>query len=67
MIMMYIFFSCFLKYFCFQISGFVDTIGYIDGTYVPIRTPAHKIKNTYVNRHDQPSLVLQGICDYQKK
>lgn len=28
-----------------------------------IRTPAHKIKSTYVNRHDMPSLTLQAICD----
>lgn len=28
-----------------------------------IRTPIHKIKSTYVNRHDMPSLTLQGICD----
>lgn len=32
-----------------------------------IRTPTHKIKSTYVNRHDMPSLTLQAICDANKK
>lgn len=35
-------------------------------TYITIRTPAHKIKSTYVNRHDMPSLTLQAICDADK-
>lgn len=51
----------------FQIAGFPYTLGCVDGTYVQIRTPAHKIKNTYVNRHDCTSLVLQGICDSNKR
>ncbi|XP_071569939.1 putative nuclease HARBI1 [Temnothorax nylanderi] len=38
-------------------------IGCIDGTYIPIRTPAKKIRHTYVNRHDETALTLQGICD----
>lgn len=38
-------------------------MGCIDGTSIPIRTPAHKIKSTYVNRHDIPALTLQGICN----
>lgn len=42
-------------------------LGCIDGTSISIRTPAHKIKNTYVNRHDQPSLTLQGLCDSKRK
>jgi hypothetical protein len=46
-----------------QINGFPGILGCIDGTYIPIRTPAHKIKSTYVNRHDMPSLTLQAICD----
>lgn len=47
----------------FQISGFKGVIGCIDGSYIPIRTPAGKIKSTYVNRHDMTSLTLQGICN----
>lgn len=31
-----------------------------------MRTPAHKIKSTYVNRHDMPSITLQTICDHRK-
>lgn len=42
-------------------------LGCIDGTFIPLRTPAHKIKSTYVNRHDQPSLTLQGICDSRRR
>lgn len=44
-----------------------NVIGCIDGTSIPIRTPAHKIKSTYTNRHDLPSITLQGVCDYKKK
>lgn len=42
-------------------------LGCIDGTSIKIRTPAHKIKSTYVNRHDIPSITLQGICDARKR
>lgn len=38
----------------------------IDGTYIMIRTLIHKIKSTYVNQHDMPSLTLQAICDVNK-
>lgn len=48
-------------------SGFPGVIGCIDGSYINIKTPKHKIKNTYVNRHDLPSLTLQGICDASKR
>lgn len=48
-------------------SGFPGVIGVIDGTSIPIRTPAHKIKSTYVNRHDIPALTLQGICDHRRR
>lgn len=44
-----------------------NVIGCIDGTSIPIRTPANKIKSTYTNRHDLPSITLQGVCDYKKK
>lgn len=42
-------------------------IGCIDGTYINVQTPAHKIKSTYTNRHDIPSITLQGICNANKK
>lgn len=41
-------------------------MGCIDGSYIPISTPYHKIKSTYVNRHDSPALTLQAICSYNK-
>jgi hypothetical protein len=42
-------------------------VGCIDGTYIPIRTPAKKIRHTYVNRHDETAITLQGICDAKKR
>nr|CAI5845933.1 unnamed protein product [Callosobruchus analis] len=55
-----------------KIIKFPDTtdpgvLGCIDGSYIPIRTPARKVKSTYINRHDQTSLTLQGICDDKKR
>lgn len=32
-----------------------------------MNTPANKIKSTYINRHDQVSITLQGICDAKKR
>ncbi|XP_046619482.1 putative nuclease HARBI1 [Neodiprion virginianus] len=50
-----------------EISGYPGVCGCIDGTFINIRTSAHKIKSTYVNRHDTTALTLQGICDAKKK
>lgn len=50
-----------------QVSGFPNVVGCVDGTYINIQTPAHKIKNTYVNRHHMTALTLQGICDARKR
>ncbi|KAK4886311.1 hypothetical protein RN001_002582 [Aquatica leii] len=49
------------------ISGITGILGCIDGTFIPIRTPVHKLKSTYVNRHDFPSITLQAICDSDKR
>nr|CAI5848796.1 unnamed protein product [Callosobruchus analis] len=38
-------------------AGFPGVLGCIDGSYIPIRTPARKVKSTYINRHDQTSFV----------
>lgn len=51
----------------YELSHFKDVIGCIDGTYIPISTPAHKIKSTYTNRHHQTSLTVQAICDADKR
>lgn len=48
-------------------SGFPDVVGCVDGSYINIRAPAHKVKSTYVNRHHQTALTLQGICDANKR
>nr|XP_050050091.2 putative nuclease HARBI1 [Dermacentor andersoni] len=50
-----------------QVSGFPDTIGCIDGSYIPVRCPAGKVRSVYVNRHHYPSLTLQAICDNRKR
>lgn len=50
-----------------KISGIPNIIGAIDGTYINIRAPAHKIRSTYVNRLDNVSLTLQAICDARKR
>lgn len=42
-------------------------LGCIDGTYIEIKTPAHKLRTTYTNRHDKTSVTLQGICDHQRR
>ncbi|XP_018364516.1 PREDICTED: putative nuclease HARBI1 [Trachymyrmex cornetzi] len=47
--------------------GFPNVLGIIDGTSIKVRTPAHKIKSTYVNRHDISSVTLQGICDANER
>ncbi|XP_077280434.1 uncharacterized protein LOC143907491 [Temnothorax americanus] len=49
------------------VAGFPNVIGCVDGTSIKVRTPAHKIKSTYVNRHDIPAITLQGICDARKR
>lgn len=38
-------------------------MGCVDGSYISVRTPKHKIRSTYANRHDTISITLQGICD----
>ncbi|XP_058452269.1 putative nuclease HARBI1 [Malaya genurostris] len=50
-----------------QIAQFPNVLGCVDGCYIPIRKPARKMAHTYVNRHDQLSITLQGICDAKKK
>ncbi|CAN8014191.1 unnamed protein product, partial [Ixodes persulcatus] len=48
-------------------TGFPGVLGCIDGTHIPVRCPVGKIRSTYVNRHDQTSILLQGICNAHKK
>ncbi|XP_029348186.1 putative nuclease HARBI1 [Acyrthosiphon pisum] len=50
-----------------QIAGIPDVLGAIDGSYISIRKPKHKIRSTYVNRHHDCSLTLQAICNAKKK
>ncbi|KAK4882516.1 hypothetical protein RN001_005835 [Aquatica leii] len=49
------------------LSGLPNVIGCVDGMYIQIRTPAHKIKSTYTNRNDISSVALQGICNAKKQ
>ncbi|XP_040071502.1 putative nuclease HARBI1 [Ixodes scapularis] len=46
-----------------EIAGFPGVIGCIDGSYIDTKCPANKVKSTYINRHDQTSLILQEVCD----
>ncbi|KAH7950667.1 hypothetical protein HPB51_028299 [Rhipicephalus microplus] len=50
-----------------ELSGFPDTIGCVDGSYMPIRCPARKVRSVYINRHHYLSLTLQGVCDNKKR
>ncbi|XP_067217025.1 uncharacterized protein [Linepithema humile] len=50
-----------------EICGISGIIGCIDGSYIPIQTPCHKIRSTYVNRHDETAITLQGICDAENR
>ncbi|KAJ8930400.1 hypothetical protein NQ314_016795, partial [Rhamnusium bicolor] len=50
----------------FKVSGFPSTLGCINGTSIPVITPSHKIKSTYVNRHDTLAITVQAICDHRK-
>lgn len=54
-------------YIKLKIAGFPKVLGCIDGTFIKVQTPVHKIKSTYVNRHDIASITLQGICDARKR
>lgn len=54
-------------FFLLQLSGFPDTIGCVDGSYMPIRCPARKVRSVYINRHHYLSLTLQGVCDNKKR
>ncbi|KAH6933931.1 hypothetical protein HPB50_019093 [Hyalomma asiaticum] len=36
-----------------ELAGFQGVIGCIDGTYIPMRYPANKIRSMYINRHDE--------------
>ncbi|KAK5648171.1 hypothetical protein RI129_003063 [Pyrocoelia pectoralis] len=49
------------------LSGFPNILDSVDGSYIEIRTPSHKLKSTYTNRHDIPCVTLQGICNAKKK
>ncbi|KYQ46506.1 hypothetical protein ALC60_14495, partial [Trachymyrmex zeteki] len=46
-----------------KITGFEGVIGCIDGSYIHIRTPAHKLRTTSANRHNMTSIVLQAVCN----
>lgn len=60
--------SFLLKYYTqLQLAGIPDTIGCLDGYYLPLVTPAHKIRSTYNNRHDQISMTMQGVSDARRR
>uniref|UniRef100_A0A1I8P617 DDE Tnp4 domain-containing protein n=1 Tax=Stomoxys calcitrans TaxID=35570 RepID=A0A1I8P617_STOCA len=42
-----------------KISGVPNVLGCIDGSYISIRTPKHKIRSTYANRHEFVFLAVK--------
>ncbi|XP_037509110.1 putative nuclease HARBI1 [Rhipicephalus sanguineus] len=46
-----------------KVAGFPNVLGCIDGTCIPMRCPNNKVRSTYINRHHQVALTMQGICD----
>lgn len=47
-------------------NGFPGILGVIDGSHIPIRAPTVNA-NSYVNRKNFHSILLQGICDSKKR
>lgn len=45
-------------------SSFAGVVGCIDGTHIRIIKPKHH-GNSYINRKQYPSVVLQGVCDHE--
>lgn len=50
-----------------QLAGIPNVIGCVDGCYMPMVTPAHKIRSTYTNRHDQISMSMQRVSDAKRR
>lgn len=47
-------------------NGFPGIIGCIDGCHIPIVTPSEH-QDSYVNRKGFHSIILQGVCDDQRR
>lgn len=48
----------------FSTKGFPNTIGCIDGSYIPIPMPAENGR-AYICRKNFPCIILQGVCDHK--
>ncbi|XP_039307618.1 putative nuclease HARBI1 isoform X2 [Solenopsis invicta] len=48
------------------ISDFPGVVGVIDGCHIPISAPT-EYPNSYINRKEFYSILLQGICDHKMK
>lgn len=51
----------------FKLHGIDGVVGAIDGSHIKIKRPASKHHYVYYNRKGDYSLLMQGVCDYQKK
>jgi len=51
----------------FKMHGIDGVIGAIDGSHIKIKRPISKHHYVYYNRKGDYSLLIQRVCDYQKK
>jgi len=51
----------------FKMHGIDGVIGAIDGSHIKIKRPTSKDHYVYYNKKGVYSLLIQGVCDYQKK
>ncbi|XP_051170506.1 putative nuclease HARBI1 [Leptopilina boulardi] len=49
-----------------NMAGIPDVIGAVDGCHIPISAPTDH-PESYINRHDYHSILLQGICDHERR
>uniref|UniRef100_A0A8C5MCA4 DDE Tnp4 domain-containing protein n=1 Tax=Leptobrachium leishanense TaxID=445787 RepID=A0A8C5MCA4_9ANUR len=47
-------------------TGFPGVVGAIDGCHIPVKA-ASSDQDSFINRKGFPSIVLQGVCDANKK
>ncbi|KAI4468838.1 hypothetical protein MML48_2g00009640 [Holotrichia oblita] len=50
----------------FQNNGFDEAIGAIDGSHINIKRPSHE-PQFYCNRKSQYSILIQAVCDHEKR
>jgi len=51
----------------FKLRGINGVVGAIDGSHIKIKRPTSKHHYVYYNRKGDYSLLIQGVCDCNKK